>query len=892
MSGAAAAAGTHQTPLKLSEQDFEALKAQSLAANTLFEDETFPANPSSLGVNELGAEGVVWLRPSDIKPNPQFFVDGATLADVRQGILGDRWILASIASLTTNKDLLNLVVPENQSFQNDYAGIFHFKLWQYGEWVDVVVDDRLPTKDGQLIFVKSGTENEFWSALLEKAYAKLNGSYGTLTGGEPFEALQDFTGGISEVYYLKEAPNDLFQIIQKSLKTKSILTCSATNDKKEASEDDNVVQDQSDSVPATEETSDKVEVAVCVFAPPEQANNEAPAEEVSDKESGTDSSENVTDPADPGTQETSDKVEIAVCVFAPPEQANNEAPAEEVSDKESGTDSSEKVTDPADPGTQEETKTEAAESENVVTDQTEATVAEEQESKTETAESEKKEPEKQGEATESENVVAEPAETAVTAQEESENVKPAAESENVVPDQADAPAAAEEKSEEKDKSEKEVSEKETAKKEVKEQVDSAAEEVSEEKEVKESGKPAEEKAETVVETVSEEKEVKESETVAEAKAVSEEKDVKESETVAEEKAETVAKVEAVSEEKEVKESETVAEDKTETVAEAEAVSEEKEVKESETVPQDKTETVAEAEAVSEAKEIKESETVAEDKTETVAEAKAVSEEKEVKESETVAEDKTETVAEAEAVSEEKEVKESETVAEEKAETVAKAEAVSEEKEVKESETVAEDKTETVAEAEEKSGEKEAQTSQKVSKNLAYTVVGAEEVTYQGKKALLIRVRNPLGDVQWNGPWSINSAEWNDVDPAVKADLTQQSADGEAWIAFPDFLKEYYRVEITNVQHVWSLAHFPGSWKSGTSSGGHAEQADTYWTNPRFRFKLEEPDEDSEESLCTVIVGLIQKNRRKADGDDLLAIGFDLYRIPKEVLCSKHPDMVI
>ncbi|XP_053568550.1 microtubule-associated protein 1A-like isoform X32 [Bombina bombina] len=840
MSGAAAAAGTHQTPLKLSEQDFEALKAQSLAANTLFEDETFPANPSSLGVNELGAEGVVWLRPSDIKPNPQFFVDGATLADVRQGILGDRWILASIASLTTNKDLLNLVVPENQSFQNDYAGIFHFKLWQYGEWVDVVVDDRLPTKDGQLIFVKSGTENEFWSALLEKAYAKLNGSYGTLTGGEPFEALQDFTGGISEVYYLKEAPNDLFQIIQKSLKTKSILTCSATNDKKEASEDDNVVQDQSDSVPATEETSDKVEVAVCVFAPPEQANNEAPAEEVSDKESGTDSSENVTDPADPGTQETSDKVEIAVCVFAPPEQANNEAPAEEVSDKESGTDSSEKVTDPADPGTQEtsdkveiavcvfappeqanneapaeeETKTEAAESENVVTDQTEATVAEEQESKTETAESEKKEPEKQGEATESENVVAEPAETAVTAQEESENVKPAAESENVVPDQADAPAAAEEKSEEKDKSEKEVSEKETAKKEVKEQVDSAAEEVSEEKEVKESGKPAEEKAETVVETVSEEKEVKESETVAEAKAVSEEKDVKESETVAEEKAETVAKVEAVSEEKEVKESETV--------------------------PQDKTETVAEAEAVSE----------------------------------------------------EKEVKESETVAEEKAETVAKAEAVSEEKEVKESETVAEDKTETVAEAEEKSGEKEAQTSQKVSKNLAYTVVGAEEVTYQGKKALLIRVRNPLGDVQWNGPWSINSAEWNDVDPAVKADLTQQSADGEAWIAFPDFLKEYYRVEITNVQHVWSLAHFPGSWKSGTSSGGHAEQADTYWTNPRFRFKLEEPDEDSEESLCTVIVGLIQKNRRKADGDDLLAIGFDLYRIPKEVLCSKHPDMVI
>ncbi|PWA16563.1 hypothetical protein CCH79_00004323 [Gambusia affinis] len=262
--------GTSQNPERFQQQDYLQLKKLLMTQNKLFRDEAFPPDQRSIGQDKLVPEKlaqVQWLRPRDLVTTPFFILDGASRFDFGQGDLGNCWFLASLGALTFHEEIFKLVVPQDQTcLGKDYCGLFHFRFWRFGKWVDVVIDDKLPTIERKPIFARSKDEREFWPALLEKAYAKyvktstlflrhrigelfdardnllpeycrVCGSYADMTSGTPAEAMRDFTGGVHMCIQLSDPCPNLWNLLCRAGRSKTFMSCSSIP-KKEATPGD------------------------------------------------------------------------------------------------------------------------------------------------------------------------------------------------------------------------------------------------------------------------------------------------------------------------------------------------------------------------------------------------------------------------------------------------------------------------------------------------------------------------------------------------------------------------------------------------------------------------------------------------------------------------------
>uniref|UniRef100_A0AC35U2M2 Calpain catalytic domain-containing protein n=1 Tax=Rhabditophanes sp. KR3021 TaxID=114890 RepID=A0AC35U2M2_9BILA len=140
---------------------------------------------------------LVWLRPSDI-----YTIDGRQYrwsvlhdpksSDIIQGHLGNCWFLSALAVIAERKELLEKIMITKVYQQN---GVYLLYLCIDGLWQSILVDDFLPCdKNSRKQVFAQARKNQLWIPLIEKAFAKVYGSYGKLTAGRTIEGFSVLCG--------------------------------------------------------------------------------------------------------------------------------------------------------------------------------------------------------------------------------------------------------------------------------------------------------------------------------------------------------------------------------------------------------------------------------------------------------------------------------------------------------------------------------------------------------------------------------------------------------------------------------------------------------------------------------------------------------------------------
>ncbi|KAK7092094.1 hypothetical protein V1264_009695 [Littorina saxatilis] len=208
----------------------------SLSPEDYFKDPSFTSDMTSLAYVYSGDdkyEKAIFKRPHEFQQEPVFVGVGGVCDEPfpwRQW-KQRHWLHAALVTVSLSIRHLEKIIPGyknfEQGFVNDYTGAFHFNIWRFGEWIDIIVDDRLPMLDDHHLFCgPMGSAQELWGPLVEKAYAKCKKTYQSIEYGSTLDALTDLTGAVCEHFTPDvRPPRILFRILVKSHMARSQMVC-------------------------------------------------------------------------------------------------------------------------------------------------------------------------------------------------------------------------------------------------------------------------------------------------------------------------------------------------------------------------------------------------------------------------------------------------------------------------------------------------------------------------------------------------------------------------------------------------------------------------------------------------------------------------------------------
>lgn len=189
----------------------------NLPSDSGFVDTGFPADHSSLGdafIDKYPAyanpESVEWVRAPQLGRDEKRHLFGEVHpSDIFQGKIGNCALISAISCVAEFPNAIqDLIKPADIAHDGQYT----VKLYdvQLGSWVDTLIDDLLPCESRAFweryarplfAYVKGVC---IWPMIIEKAVAKMCGSYAALNWGSICWAWQALTGCEQQNMYIRE----------------------------------------------------------------------------------------------------------------------------------------------------------------------------------------------------------------------------------------------------------------------------------------------------------------------------------------------------------------------------------------------------------------------------------------------------------------------------------------------------------------------------------------------------------------------------------------------------------------------------------------------------------------------------------------------------------------